>query len=101
MMVRVPVSKQSYLEFRRPDTDHVLLSLHFQPGGNLAIRTRILSMIQTWALGVKDKPGMSYIVETYYLLQAEKYEFPPVQSSSILLETSAVCDMVILRGYES
>ncbi|ORZ00566.1 hypothetical protein BCR43DRAFT_485429 [Syncephalastrum racemosum] len=69
--------------------EQLTMMVRVPPGGNLAIRMRILSMIQTWALGVKGKPGMSYIVETYYLLQAEKYEFPPVENSSILLETSA------------
>ncbi|KAI9311954.1 hypothetical protein BX666DRAFT_1991275 [Dichotomocladium elegans] len=60
-------------------------------GSNLDVKNKILTIIQTWHLASNGNPSLSYISDTYRLLQAEGYVFPPVSQTvdSILLETSA------------
>ncbi|KAI8384873.1 uncharacterized protein BYT42DRAFT_612540 [Radiomyces spectabilis] len=68
-----------------------MVSIMRAPGCNLDVKNKILSVIQTWGIASKGKSTLSYMTDTYTLLKAEGYVFPPVKEhvDSILLETSA------------
>ncbi|OAD76703.1 hypothetical protein PHYBLDRAFT_109142, partial [Phycomyces blakesleeanus NRRL 1555(-)] len=68
---------------------------------NLDVKKRILTAIQTWGLAAKAKPSLSYMTDTYSLLRAEGYVFPPVTEpiDSIMLETSAVYTLIEIYIY--
>ncbi|KAI8329387.1 hypothetical protein BC941DRAFT_443030 [Chlamydoabsidia padenii] len=71
--------------------DELVSLLRAPAGGNLDVKNKILYVVQIWGLAAKGKPSLSYVTDTYYLLQAEGYVFPPMTDSidSIILETSA------------
>ncbi|SAM07555.1 hypothetical protein [Absidia glauca] len=71
--------------------DELVSLLRAPTGCNLDVKSKILSVVQIWGLAAKGKPNLSYVTDTYYLLQAEGYVFPPMTDSidSIILESSA------------
>ncbi|KAI9302983.1 hypothetical protein BJ944DRAFT_184120 [Cunninghamella echinulata] len=71
--------------------DELVSIIRAPTGCNIDVKNKILTIVQTWGLAAKGKPNLSYITDTYYLLQAEGYTFPPISANtdSILLETSA------------
>ncbi|KAI9316209.1 hypothetical protein BX666DRAFT_1948531 [Dichotomocladium elegans] len=68
-----------------------LSSILHAPDCNLDVKNKILSVVQTWALAAKNNPNLSYLTDTYQLLQYERFRFPPVKEhiNALLLETAA------------
>ncbi|CEP09815.1 hypothetical protein [Parasitella parasitica] len=48
------------------------------PAGSSHVKTKALSLIQVWGMASKGNPAFSYISDTYTLLRAEGYTFPPI-----------------------
>ncbi|KAL1933920.1 hypothetical protein VTP01DRAFT_8010 [Rhizomucor pusillus] len=71
--------------------DQLTLMLRSPTGCNPDVKNKILTVIEIWGIAAKGKPSLSYMTDTYSLLKAEGYVFPPIQENidSILLETSA------------
>ncbi|ORY97527.1 hypothetical protein BCR43DRAFT_489928 [Syncephalastrum racemosum] len=65
--------------------------LHSPTGCHLEVKKKILDNIQVWALAAGNDPSLSYLTDTYSLLRAEGFAFPPVtdEPNPILLETAA------------
>ncbi|KAI8063919.1 hypothetical protein BC940DRAFT_260433 [Gongronella butleri] len=61
--------------------DELTSLLHSQIGSNPDVKSKLLHHIQVWGLAAKGKPELSYMTDTYYLLQAEGYAFSSVRES--------------------
>ena len=58
---------------------------------NDTVKTKVLDVIQTWALATHSRDDMRYIQETYRNLQRDGFEFPPkTEMASSMLDSSAV-----------
>lgn len=58
---------------------------------NDEVKTKVLDVIQTWALATHSRSGMFYIQETYRNLQRDGFSFPPKREmASSMLDSSAV-----------
>lgn len=63
-----------------------------------AVRSKILELIQMWAIATEGRGEFSYVGDTYKMLQRDHYRFPPrVEMSSSMLDSSAVS----MTGYET
>lgn len=75
--------------------NYIVLITHntSQSDCNLDVKNKILAVIQTWAIAAKNNPSLSYLTDTYHLLQHERFQFPPLNEpvNALLLETAAVC----------
>ncbi|KAI8985454.1 hypothetical protein BDB01DRAFT_721213 [Pilobolus umbonatus] len=74
--------------------DEMVTLLKTSGATNLDVKSRILTIIQTWGVASKDKPELSYMYDTYALLKAEGTHFPSMNQNieSILLETTVAPD---------
>ncbi|CAG8541353.1 10273_t:CDS:10 [Ambispora gerdemannii] len=56
---------------------------------NSEVRSKILSLIQTWGIAFDGKPELSYVSDTYRLLK-EDYSFPKLEkaASSVMIDTA-------------
>ena len=58
---------------------------------NNEVKARILELIQTWSIAFEGKHHLSHMNETYRLLRADGYDFPPPPKvSSSFVDSSAV-----------
>ncbi|KAF7726000.1 Vacuolar protein-sorting-associated protein 27 [Apophysomyces ossiformis] len=71
--------------------DELTYLLKAPTGCNPDVKTKILGTIQTWGLAAKGNSALGYMSDTYGLLKAEGYVFPPVigKVDPILFETAA------------
>ncbi|KAH6647460.1 hypothetical protein BKA67DRAFT_662249 [Truncatella angustata] len=57
---------------------------------NLDVRSKILELIQSWAIATENRYELKYIDETYRSLQREGFQFPPrVTVASSMIDSSA------------
>lgn len=58
---------------------------------NEDVRSKMLELIQSWAVAAESRPNASYIVEIYRTLQREGFNFPPRQEvASSMFDSNAV-----------
>lgn len=58
---------------------------------NTEVRSRILSLVQSWAIASEGRYTLVYINETYRSLQREGFRFPPRETlASSMIDSSAV-----------
>lgn len=68
-----------------------LLRTQGPSGLNEDVKTKILELIQDWALVTQSDPEFTYVGETYRTLQQEGYRFPPKsQMASSMVDSVAV-----------
>ncbi|KAF3279079.1 Vacuolar protein-sorting-associated protein 27 [Orbilia oligospora] len=58
---------------------------------NLDVKFKILELIQGWTIAFEGQPSLSHVGETYRLLKADGYQFPPPPSqiSKAFVDSSA------------
>ncbi|RCI04619.1 Vacuolar protein-sorting-associated protein 27 [Rhizopus stolonifer] len=68
-----------------------LVSVLKSPTCNVDVKNRLLNIIQTWGMASRNKTNLSYMYDTYALLKAEDFTFPPIRENldGIFLETAA------------
>nr|CAG4651789.1 EOG090X05AE [Triops cancriformis] len=49
---------------------------------NDAVRTKVLELIQTWAHAFRNSPKYRPVVDTFNIMKAEGYSFPPLNTTS-------------------
>ena len=71
--------------------DSLVLILKQQDEPNFEVRSRILTLLQSWAVASEGRYNLVYINETYRSLQREGFRFPPRENvSSSMFDSSAV-----------
>ncbi|KAI0727617.1 ubiquitin binding protein [Fomitopsis betulina] len=74
-----------------------LVSILKMPTLNLDVKTKILRLIQNWALAFEGKPALAYVSEVYRSLQREGFTFPPrdpAATSSAMVDTQTAPEWI-------
>ncbi|CAE6459425.1 unnamed protein product [Rhizoctonia solani] len=59
-----------------------MVSILKQPALNYEVKSKMLRLIQNWALAFESKPSLGYVPEVYRLLKNQGYNFPPPDTSA-------------------
>ncbi|KAH7330639.1 hypothetical protein B0J17DRAFT_678926 [Rhizoctonia solani] len=59
-----------------------LVSLLKQPALNYEVKTKMLRLVQNWALAFESKPSLGYVPEVYRSLKNQGFNFPPPDTSA-------------------
>lgn len=58
---------------------------------NADVKSKMLELVQSWAVATEGRHDLAYIGEVYKSLQREGYQFPPrVTVASSMIDSSAV-----------
>ncbi|KAF9413540.1 Vacuolar protein-sorting-associated protein 27 [Podila epigama] len=71
--------------------DNLTSILKAPSGCNFEVKTKILSLIQTWGILFRGKHGLGYVCDTYMILQHEGFPFQAAENiGTALVESEAV-----------
>ncbi|KAG8715154.1 Vacuolar protein-sorting-associated protein 27 [Ceratobasidium sp. 423] len=59
-----------------------LVSILKQPALNYEVKSKMLRLIQNWALAFESKPSLGYVPEVYKSLKNQGFNFPPPDTSA-------------------
>ncbi|GBB90479.1 hypothetical protein RclHR1_17460006 [Rhizophagus clarus] len=72
----------------REFVDSLMLIIR-SPSTNPEVRTKLLSLIQMWALAFEGKPELALVTDTYRLLKSEGCAFPKIdKTTSVMIDTA-------------
>ncbi|RIB21262.1 hypothetical protein C2G38_1962740 [Gigaspora rosea] len=77
------------IEVASRDFVDTLVSIIKSNNSNPEVIQKILGLIQTWGLAFENRPGLTYVTDTYKLLKAEGCIFPKVdKAAAVMIDTA-------------
>ncbi|CAG8794421.1 16441_t:CDS:10, partial [Dentiscutata erythropus] len=77
------------IEVASRDFVDTLVSIIKSNNSNHEVIQKILGLIQTWGLTFEDRPGLTYVTDTYKLLKHEGCIFPKVdKAAAVMIDTA-------------